>query len=252
YPAAINSRFYDDRPPCVDCGLCSGFGCPNNSKGSPAVTTLRRALLTGRCQLRFDAQACRLVNDGGHVSRVEYIDGAGKRQGVPISEDGAVYAISLPPFQGFRARSGTTLKNALRDGALGQHLLGLTMQAEDAPQRTNFVDLDPTYKDVYGLPVPRVTYKPHAYEMAARMFYRPLMKQIVENAGVPAEKVFVTPTDQQDLAAPSSRHIMGTLRIVNDSATSWTTRDRPGKKLGQFHDVDNLFACDGSVFPTSS
>ncbi len=358
YPAAINSRFYDERPPCVDCGLCSGFGCPNNAKGSPAVTTLRRALLTRRCQLRFNALACRLVNDGGHVSAVEYIDGAGRRQSVmagafilaaspiesarlcllspapggavlgnssgqlgqnlmfhyqsnvngflprrvhgqrgravthgisdfrgvepggetirlftldnkprvflggicefgasegqPITEDGAVYAIHLPPLGGFRARSGTTLKNALRDGALGQHLFGLTMQAEDAPQRTNFVDLDPTYKDVYGLPVPRVTYEPHAYEMAARTFYLPLMKQIVENAGVPAEKVFVTPTDQQQLAAPSSRHIMGTLRMGNDPATSVTSSDRPGKKLGQFHDVDNVFACDGSVFPTSS
>ncbi len=358
YPAAITSRFYDERPPCVDCGLCSGFGCPNNSKGSPAVTTLRRALLTGRCQLRFNALACRLVNDGGHVSAVEYIDGAGKRQsattdafvlaaspiesarlcllspapggavlgnssgqlgqnlmfhyqsnvngflpqrvhgqrgravthgisdfrgvepggeairlftvnseprvflggicefgasqGEPISEDGAVYAIRLPFYRGFRARSGKTLKNALRDGALGQHLFGLTMQAEDAPQRTNFVDLDPTYKDVYGLPVPRVTYQPHAYETAARMFYLPLMKQIVENAGAPANKVFLTPTDQQQGAAPSSRHIMGTLRMGNDPGTSVTSSDRPGKKLGQFHDVDNLYACDGSVFPTSS
>src|SRR5215831_20398138 len=67
YPAAINSRFYDGRPPCVDCGLCSGFGCPNNAKGSPAVTTLRRALTTGRCQLRYQASVTRLVNDGGHV-----------------------------------------------------------------------------------------------------------------------------------------------------------------------------------------
>src|SRR5881409_3333226 len=360
YPAAITTRFArsydstapDDRPPCVDCGLCSGFGCPNNSKGSPAVTTLRRALLTGRCQLRFNANACRVVNDGGHVSGVEYIDGAGKRQSVtadafilaaspiesarlcllspapggavlgnssgqlgqnlmfhyqsnvngflpqrvhgqrgravthgisdfrgvepggetirlftvnseprvflggicefgapqgqPISEDGAVYAIQLPAFRGFRARMGLPLKNALRDGALGQHLFGLTMQAEDAPQRTNLVDLDPTYKDVYGLPVPRITYKPHAYEMAARMFYLPLMKQIVRNAGAPADKVFVTPTDQQQGAAPSSRHIMGTLRMGTDPATSVTNAG------GRFHDVDNLYACDGSVFPTSS
>src|SRR5437867_4004275 len=352
YPAAINSRFYGNRPPCVDCGLCSGFGCPNNSKGSPAVTTLRRALLTGRCQLRFNAQACRLVNDGGHVSTVEYVDGAGTRQraaadafvlaaspiesarlcllsptpggavlgnssgqlgqnlmfhsqsnvngflprrvhgqrgravthgisdfrgvepggenirlftvsgtprvflggicefgasqGQPISEDGAVYAIQLPAFRGFRARMGLPLKNALRDGALGQHLFGLTMQAEDAPQRTNLVDLDPTYRDVYGLPVPRITYKPHTYEMAARMFYLPLMKQIVRNAGAPADKVFVTPTDQQQGAAPSSRHIMGTLRMGTDPATSVTNAG------GRFHDVDNLYACDGSLFPTSS
>ena len=352
YPAAINSRFYDGRPPCVDCGLCSGFGCPNNSKGSPAVTTLRRALLTSRCQLRFNAQACRLVNDGGHVSAAEYIDGAGIRQrvtadafvlaaspiesarlcllsptpggavlgnssgqlgqnlmfhsqanvngflprrvhgqrgravthglsdfrgvepggedirlftvsgkprvflggicefgasqGEPISEDGAVYAIQLPAFRGFRARMGLPLKNALRDGALGQHLFGLTMQAEDAPQRTNLVDLDPTYRDVYGLPVPRITYKPHSYEMAARMFYVPLMKQVVRNAGAPADKIFVTPTDQQQGAAPSSRHIMGTLRMGTDPATSVTNAG------GRFHDVDNLYACDGSLFPTSS
>ena len=352
YPAAINSRFYDERPPCVDCGLCSGFGCPNNSKGSPAVTTLRRALLTGRCQLRFNANACRVVNDGGHVSGVEYIDGAGKRQSVtadafilaaspiesarlcllspapggavlgnssgqlgqnlmfhyqsnvngflprrvhgqrgravthgisdfrgvepggetirlftvnseprvflggicefgasqgePISEDGVVYAIRLPVFRGFRARSGTTLKNALRDGALGQHLFGLTMQAEDAPQRTNFVDLDPTYKDVYGLPVPRVTYEPHSYEVESRKFYVPLMMQIVQNAGAPEEKIFRTPTDQQQGSAPSSRHIMGTLRMGSDPAVSVTNAG------GRFHDVDNLYACDGSVFPTSS
>src|SRR5207245_2861452 len=190
YPAAINSRFYDGRPPCVDCGLCSGFGCPNNSKGSPAVTTLRRALLTGRCQLRFNVSGAPRVFLGG-------ICEFGAPQGQPISEDGAVYAIQLPAFRGFRARMGLPLKNALRDGALGQHLFGLTMQAEDAPQRTNLVDLDPTYRDVYGLPVPRITYKPHAYEMAARMFYLPLMKQIVRNAGAPADKVFVTPTDQQ-------------------------------------------------------
>src|SRR5437016_3121351 len=88
YPAAINSRFSrsydpgapDDRPPCVDCGLCSGFGCPNNSKNSPAVTTLRRALLTKKCQLRFNARVTRLLYEGRVVSAAEYIDGDGNRQ----------------------------------------------------------------------------------------------------------------------------------------------------------------------------
>src|SRR5262249_21065415 len=60
YPAAINSRFYDGRPPCVDCGLCSGFGCPNDAKASPALVALRKALLTNRCQLRYNAQAIAL------------------------------------------------------------------------------------------------------------------------------------------------------------------------------------------------
>ena len=56
YPAAINSQPYAGRPACVDCGFCAGFGCPSHAKGSPAVTALRRAFQTGRCQLRYNCQ----------------------------------------------------------------------------------------------------------------------------------------------------------------------------------------------------
>jgi choline dehydrogenase-like flavoprotein len=359
YPAAINSRFYgeapNERPPCVDCGQCSGFGCPNNSKGSPAVTSLRRALLSERCQLRYNAVAVRLLNDGGTVSAVEYLDGDGAlqqaradtyvlaasaiesarlcllsptpqggalgngsgqvgqnlmfhlqtnvngffpqrvhgqrgravthgitdfrgvvpggdairvlddgmggklvamggicefggSQGQPITEDAFAYTIGLP--RRFGARSGQALRNAMRDLPLGQHLAGLIMQAEDAPQRTNAVDLDPSYRDVYGLPVPRVTYKNHAYENAARQFYLPLLTEVVQRAG--ATKVFTTPCTPGAIGPPSTRHVMGTLRLGNDPSTSVVSGDRPGRKLGQFHDVANLFAVDGSVFVTSS
>jgi choline dehydrogenase-like flavoprotein len=60
YPSAIITAPYaaDPRPTCVSCGLCTNYGCPRNAKGSPAVTTLRRALRTGNCQLR-DADARR-------------------------------------------------------------------------------------------------------------------------------------------------------------------------------------------------
>ncbi|HYV56360.1 MAG TPA: GMC family oxidoreductase [Candidatus Nitrosopolaris sp.] len=358
YPAAINSRFArsydagapDERPPCVDCGLCSGFGCPNNSKNSPAVTTLRRALLSGNCQLRFNAVVTRLVFSGRVVSGAEYVDGAGNlqtvsahnfilaasaiesarlcllsdpggpglgnssgqvgqnlmfhlqnnvngflpqrvhgqrgravthgisdfrgampggeeirvftdgsgnsrvalggicefgaSQGLPITEDGNVYTQQLPG--NLALRFGIHLKNAIRDGALGQHLLGLTMQAEDAPQRTNAVDLDGRYTDVYGRPVARITYSNHAFEMETRKFYLPYMKQICIQAGVPSGKVFVAPNNYALVGPPSSRHIMGTLRMGSDPAVSVIDPD------GRFHDLDNLYACDGSVFPTAS
>ncbi len=344
FPGAIASRPTDDgRPACVDCGLCSGFGCPSNSKGSPAVTTLRRALLSDRCQLRHDAQVVRLVHTGSHVTAVEYVDGAGNRQtatadafilaaspiesarlcllsddlgnssgqvgrnlmfhlqtnvngflpervhgqrgravthglsdfrgvepggerirvvrdasgphvylggicefsasqGLPITEDGAVYAIDLPA--GIGRRFGIGLKNALRDGALGQHLLGLLMQAEDAPQLGNRVDLDPTVRDVFGQPVPRVTYHHHPFETDARFFYIPVMREVVRNAG--ATRPFVNPCDAVFGDPPSSSHVMGTLRMGTDAAVSVVNAS------GRFHDVDNLYATDGSVFPTSS
>jgi choline dehydrogenase-like flavoprotein len=341
YPATAASQPYDGRPACVDCGLCSGFGCPNNSKGAPAVVTLRKALLSGHCQLRYNAHVLSLTLSGGHVSGVTYVDangdtqsaaaGAymlaaspiesarlclvsnvpsssgqigqnlmfhfqtnvngfsperihgqrgravtngvsdfrgvefggeairvfqtmsgpqawlggicefGASQGLPITEDGEVYALQAGFF-----RYGIHLKNAMRDLPLGQHLFGLTMQAEDAPQRTNMVDLDPTVKDVFGRPVARVTYDNHMFELGARAFYRPFLVDVLTNAG--AHDVFVAPRENAPPpigGAPTSRHVLGTLRMGGDPATSVVDAN------GRFHEVDNLYACDGSVFVTS-
>jgi len=349
YPSAINSRPYDGRPACNDCGPCSGFGCPSHAKGSPAVTALRSALLTGRCQVRYNARALWLANDGGHVRSVLYRDDLGTlhnaqadayvlaaspiesarlcllshrpgrgalgnssdqvgrnlmfhsqtlvngfmpqrvhgqrgravthglsdtrgvepggeavrvfdangtprvylggiiefgcSQGLSITDDGFVMAFDLQQT-GSALRYGIGLKNALRDGALTQHLVSAIMQAEDAPQQRNRVDLDPTVKDVFGYPVARITYKPHAFELQARLFYEPLLKQLLGNSG--ATRVFLAPCNTLLRDPPDSRHVMGTLRMGADPATSVTNPS------GRFHDVDNLYACDGSVFPTSS
>lgn len=341
YPAAINTRFYPEdpalqRPPCNQCGPCSGFGCPIHAKGSSAVTGLRQALLSGNCQLRTSCQATRLAHDGGHVTAVTYVDpsgavqtatassfvlaasaiesarlcllsdlgngsgqvgqnlmfhyqtnvngflprrvhgnrgmavtsglsdfrgvepggaevrvvptDAGARaylggvvefsapQGLTITEDGFVYAFDLPitPL-------GLPLKNAIRDQPIGQHLFGLLMQGEDAPRRENAVTLDPTVRDVFGVPVPRITYENHAFEREARKFYLPVMRQIVTSSGT--DRVFAAPCDAV-FGPPTSRHVLGTLRMGTDAAASVTRPD------GRFHDVDNLYCVDGAVFPT--
>ena len=354
--AAINTRPRDGRPPCVDCGYCNGYGCPNNAKGAPAVTTLRCALLSGRCQLRYECAATGLLTTGRAVTAVDYVDGDGARQRVsadafllaaspiesarlcllsdldgaglgnasglvgrhlmfhlqtgvngflaqrvhghrgrtnshafsdfrgvepggdairvfatddgprvflggvcdfatpqahPIGEDGITYTRGLPGA--FGARRGLALKNAMRDLPLGQHLIGLQMQGEDAPQASNRVDLDPRLRDVHGLPAARITYRSHAYELAARRFYIPVMRTLIANAGakqfdVRGERVstFVTPRAVALVGPPASRHIFGTLRMGTDPATSVTRPD------GRFHDLDNLYAVDASVFPTGS
>jgi gluconate 2-dehydrogenase alpha chain len=326
YPTAINSRPYGGRPPCIDCGACGGYGCPNNSKGSPAVTLLRAALLTEHCQVRYNCMVARLLtNDGGSaVTGVEYIDGDGQRQqatadvfvlaasaiesarlcllspngdaelgnssgqlgrslmfhlqtqavgifpqrlhghrgralthaitdfrGKPgdpehplggiielgaateMIVEGQIYAIAL-------AQRGARFKDLMRQSPMRDHLMGLTMQAEDAPQLSNYVDLDPEVVDVYGLPVARITYESHPWEIATRDFYSPKLLSIVEAAG--AQFGFIAPMD----VPPASRHIMGTLRMGDDPSASVCD------KYGKFHDLDNLYAADGSVFVTSS
>jgi choline dehydrogenase-like flavoprotein len=183
-----------------------------------------------------------MQTDSGPQVQLGGICEFGASQGRPITEDGGVYAFDLPGALG--KRFGIGLKNAIRDGALGQHLISLIMQAEDAPQLTNLIDLDPTIRDVFGQPVPRITYSPHAFEKQARLFYIPFMRSVVMNAG--ATQTFVAPCDTTLGGPPTSRHIMGTLRMGNDPATSVVDAN------GRFHDVDNLYACDGGVFTTSS
>ena len=167
----------------------------------------------------------------------------GCSQGLSITQDGFVMAFDLARA-GAALRYGLGLKDAMRDGALSQHLVALVMQGEDAPQLGNRVDLDPTVRDVFGLPVPRITYRPHRYELEARRFYIPVMRQALANAG--AERVFLAPCETLLQDPPASRHVLGTLRMGADAATSVIAPD------GRFHDVDNLYACDGSLFPTSS
>jgi choline dehydrogenase-like flavoprotein len=356
FPQTVNSEYRDGRPPCIDCGWCNGFGCPNHAKGTPPVTTLRRALLSGRCQLRCNASVVRLQSRGGEVSGVEYVDGEGRHQvaradayvlaasaiesaklcllsdpdgdglgnssgqvgrnlmfhfqtivtgflpqrihgqrgrvnthamsdfrgvepggeairlfdvggvkhaflggicefsgsqSLPITEDGSVYTLQLPAA--FGTRYGAPLKNALRDLPLGQHLFGLVMQAEDAPQLTNRVDLDHRYRDVFGLPIARITYRNHPYELSARAFYVPYMREVVRNSGARAISIngvdtyaFTAPCSPAAVGPPVTRHVFGTLRMGDDPATSVVDPH------GRFHDVANLYAVDGSIFPTIS
>ncbi len=326
YPTAVNSQFYGGRPPCVDCGFCSGYGCPNNAKGSPAVTFLRQALLTNNCQLRYNTTVVNLLPDanGTGVVGVEYLDPAGGRdratadifilaasaietarlwllsdayrdgigntsgqlgrnlmfhfqtQAVGIfpqrlhGHRGRAVTQGMSDFRGvpgdpqrplagiiefgaaseliFEAKTytlslgqrGPALRELMRQSPLRDRLMALTLQAEDAPQLTNYVDLDPNVRDVYGLPVARITYENHPFELAAREFYAPKMLEIIEAAG--AQLGFVAPAD----APPGSRHIMGTLRMGDDPRTSVCDR------FGKLHDLENVFCADGGVFVTSS
>lgn len=120
FPRAINSRPYDGRPACVMCGHCNA-GCPTHAKGSPAVTLLRRALLTGNCQLRYNTHALRLRTNGSEteVIGVEVLTPEGEVEVVTASEyvlaAGALANIRLLMLSG-----QSTVGN--RSGQVGRNL----------------------------------------------------------------------------------------------------------------------------------
>ena len=167
--------------------------------------------------------------------------------GLTLLEEADLYT-ALP------GRWGRPLKEAMRTSAIRRHLVGLSMVGEDLPQEANRVDLDPTIRDVYGFPVPRITHTSHAFERAASQYFGPRLGAICAAApgaiaagwlpvGLLAEASggFGSP-----YAGPASTaHIMGTARMGDDPETSVVDR------WGRMHDLDNVYVADGSVFVSS-
>src|SRR5260370_26049971 len=111
-----------------------------------------------------------------------------------------------------------TAKDNMRQSPLREHLAVLTLQGEDLPQLRNLVDLDPGLRDVFGVPVARVNYQNHSYEMDASAFYETLLNDVL-NASAPAGDVVPLisgPATRVVGPVPTSAHIMGTLRMGHE------------------------------------
>src|SRR5579863_8826374 len=79
-PLAIISQPYMGRQACVNCGICSGYGCQVKARSSSAVTVLPIAIKTGRCELRVKSYVREIsVDNSGRVTGVIYFD-AQKRE----------------------------------------------------------------------------------------------------------------------------------------------------------------------------
>jgi gluconate 2-dehydrogenase alpha chain len=75
-PMAINSEPYDGRPPCNNCGQCSGFGCPILARVG-ALAPLRRAVKAG-AEVRERASVVKVHTSGRRATAVTWIDHRGR------------------------------------------------------------------------------------------------------------------------------------------------------------------------------
>ncbi len=116
--------------------------------------------------------------------------------------------------------------------------VGLATDGEQLPDERNQVALDPVFKDIYGLPVPRITNNHHGNDLAMIDAMASCLKEILEAAG--AKEVAV-----EKCIPGNSSHYLGTCRMGSDPRNSvvdpWC----------RSHDVPNLFIGDGSVFVTA-
>lgn len=131
----------------------------------------------------------------------------------------------------------------MKSGKYRRNIASVTMIGEDLPAFENRVDLDPTVKDVYGREVARVTYARSAHDEAVVTRYLPKLSAIARAAG--AESVLEI-DDAKRTGTQQTKHLSGTTRMGTDPAASVTD------PWGRLHDVENVWICDGGVFPTST
>jgi choline dehydrogenase-like flavoprotein len=146
------------------------------------------------------------------------------------------FALSgLPPEA---PKWGSEYKRMLRE--YFTRTMSLLSHSTSLPQFRNSVSLDPDVKDAWGVPAPRVTYSPHADDVATLRWLLTKQQAILETAG--AKRVWLTPAE----TFWPTRHLMGTCRMGRDPKNSVVD------PFGRAHDVPNLFIVDGSNFVTSA
>jgi len=136
------------------------------------------------------------------------------------------------------ARWGSEWKAFLAQNAISMGSIGT--QLESLPYEDNFLDLDPTAKDPFGLPVLRVTFGLHEQEMLRHAFIQTKATQWLEEAGGtnPVVSFPATPIGVNS-------HAFGGARMGNDPDTSVVD------KWSMAHEVPNLAILGGAVFPNS-
>ena len=109
----------------------------------------------------------------------------------------------------------------------------LASLGEVLPNPRNRVTLDPDEVDDNGVPVARVTFS-----------YGENDRAIVDHIKKEGEKVMEAAGADRVLFNEGNHHLLGTCRMGTDPSTSVVDPDC------RSHDVDNLWICDGSVFPS--
>jgi gluconate 2-dehydrogenase alpha chain len=137
---------------------------------------------------------------------------------------------------------GAGWKKAMKDNYL--YTANVGGQGSVMSYRDNYLDLDPTYKDVNGVPLLRMTFDWKPNEITMTQFIGGKMQSIANAMGSREVKMSVKkPGDHYDLRTYQSTHNTGGAPMGLDRNTSAVNR------YLQSWDVPNVFVMGASAFP---
>jgi choline dehydrogenase-like flavoprotein len=135
--------------------------------------------------------------------------------------------------QGF----GAAYKQAILQGVTTMNMGGM---GECLPRHDNFVELDPSVVDTFGIPVLRIHMTWSENERAMIPDMANAAAEMLEAAGAKNIEPWTVPDRMPGMGI----HEVGVARMGHDPKTSVLNQ------FQQSHDVRNLFVMDGSCFPT--
>jgi gluconate 2-dehydrogenase alpha chain len=122
---------------------------------------------------------------------------------------------------------------------------GMNAQGGVQAYRGNYLDLDPTYRDVYGQPLTRMTFDWGYNEYAQSRYMAGVLAKIAKQLG--ASSSIIRPVNKSYSVVPyQSTHNTGGTVMGSDPATSVVNT------YGQSWDVSNLFVTGAGLFPQNA
>lgn len=232
--------------------LLSGIGKPYD----PATQTgfVGRNLAyqtTGGATLFFDdkrfnpfigAGTNSVVIDDFATNRIDFA-GEGFIGGAMIktsqSGSGPISGIALPPGA---PKWGAQWKKAVKQ-SYGRSM-GIEVHGSNMAYRGNYYDLDPTYRDRFGLPLMRMTFNWHDNDMRMLQFMRKKVEGIADAMAPATREVSMKDVGAQfDVRPYQTTHLVGGA-IMGDSPDNSALN-----RYFQSWDVHNVFVVGANAFP---
>lgn len=230
--------------------LLSGIGTPYDPVTAKGVVGRNYAYQAhGRAQLFFDDRTFhRFMGGGGIGTAIDEFNadnfdhtGLGFVGGAYLS----VVSMGATPIRAHPVPAGTpTWGSAWKKAVAHAYDRSFPIVAQGGCQsyRTNCLDLDPTYRDAFGLPLLRMTFDWHPQELRMSQYTTQKAAQI-GRALSPAQMDVHPLRGRYSIVPYQSTHNTGGAIMGDDPATSAVNR------YLQSWDVPNVFVVGASAFP---
>jgi choline dehydrogenase-like flavoprotein len=118
--------------------------------------------------------------------------------------------------------------------------IGMHSPIQEMPRFESRVEVDPSVRDAWGIPVARISGARHPHDLECGRALSERAVTWLREAGAIETWPLIAGS-----GVSGGQHQAGTCRMGNDPQTSVTNRH------GQVHDIDNLFVADGSLHVTN-